>query len=614
VRISLLAAASGLSLLLMAIGVPQQASAAGKFDGAWKGDVGCSSHNASSSGTMVILIDKDTVTNITWDDGDSRRTAKLTGQIGASGSLEVKEIYKSDAEIKLSGKYSTNYIKLTGDLSDEEASNWVMECSGKLTRNNNANLVQAWERRNKKRPQQVASNSSNESRKAAEADRKRLQQEIAALKKQNEEARRLAEVERNLQKEETQRLAENERKRIEAERKRQEETKRLAEIERKRKAEAGRLVDAERKRKAEAKRLAEVERKRKEEKAKRLAAAERKRKAEVKRIAALEKKRKAEEAKKRKAARQTASTAGGGGQLRQQLAILKQLQSDGFIDEQEFKSKKDALLARFLGLNSAQAVKVSRAVKPKNTELKKSLAKYSDVKFGTYHALVIGSNDYKYLPKLKTAKSDAKAVAKTLKSKYGYKVRTLINATRQNILDAFDEYRETLTKTDNLLIYYAGHGFLDEEDNRGYWMPVDARPNRRSAWLSNADITGTLKALKANHVMVMADSCYSGTLTRGLSIKKRSSDYVREVADKKARVVITSGGLEPVADKSGGNHSPFASVFLDVLNSNNGVLDGTNLFNKMRRPVMLKADQTPAYADVRKAGHDGGDFLFVRKR
>jgi hypothetical protein len=193
-------------------------------------------------------------------------------------------------------------------------------------------------------------------------------------------------------------------------------------------------------------------------------------------------------------------------------------------------------------------------------------------------------------------------------------VKTLINATRLDILDAFDEYREILTPDDNLLIYYAGHGYLDEEDNRGYWMPVDARPNRRGAWLSNADITGTLKALKANHVMVMADSCYSGTLTRGLSIKKRSPDYVREAVAMKARVVITSGGLEPVADKGGGNHSPFASVFLDVLNSNNGVLDGTKLFNKMRRPVMLKADQTPAYADVRKAGHEGGDFLFVRRR
>jgi hypothetical protein len=27
---------------------------------------------------------------------------------------------------------------------------------------------------------------------------------------------------------------------------------------------------------------------------------------------------------------------------------------------------------------------------------------------------------------------------------------------------------------------------------------------------------------------------------------------------------------------------------------------------------MLASDQTPEYANIRKAGHDGGDFLFVR--
>jgi hypothetical protein len=271
-------------------------------------------------------------------------------------------------------------------------------------------------------------------------------------------------------------------------------------------------------------------------------------------------------------------------------------------------------LSRFLGLKSTPPSKITSADKPKKPPLNKVLAKYKDVKFGKYHALVIGSNNYKYLPKLTTAETDAKSVAKTLETKYNFKVKTLINATRQDILDTFDEYRERLTSSDNLLIYYAGHGYLDEKDNRGYWMPVDARPNRRSAWLANATITGTLKALNANHVMVVSDSCYSGTLTRGLSIKKMTPDYVREAVSKRARVVITSGGLEPVADKSGGANSPFATVFLKVLNSNDGVLDGTQMFNKIRRPVMLKSEQTPAYADVRKAGHEGGDFLFVRQR
>ncbi len=79
-------------------------------------------------------------------------------------------------------------------------------------------------------------------------------------------------------------------------------------------------------------------------------------------------------------------------------------------------------------------------------------------------------------------------------------------------------------------------------------------------------------------------------------------------------MAITSGGLEPVADKGGSGHSPFAKAFIDALSDNRSIIDGLQLFGKMRRPVMVAADQTPQYADVRQAGHDGGDFLFVRRK
>ena len=56
--------------------------------------------------------------------------------------------------------------------------------------------------------------------------------------------------------------------------------------------------------------------------------------------------------------------------------------------------------------------------------------------------------------------------------------------------------------------------------------------------------------MDARHVMVVADSCYSGTLTRGIKIKSRDRDAERmaDLAKKRARVVLTSGGLEPVSD------------------------------------------------------------------
>ena len=120
--------------------------------------------------------------------------------------------------------------------------------------------------------------------------------------------------------------------------------------------------------------------------------------------------------------------------------------------------------------------------------------------------------------------------------------------------------------------------------------------------------------MQAKHVMVVADSCFSGTLVRGASTNLKGGDYWRRMAEKRARVALVSGGLEPVADADGkSTHSPFAKAFIDALRENDVIIDGTTLFNKIRRPVMVTAQQTPAYSDVRNAGHDGGDFLFVRK-
>jgi len=251
---------------------------------------------------------------------------------------------------------------------------------------------------------------------------------------------------------------------------------------------------------------------------------------------------------------------------------------------------------------------VSRSVNPDQA----ASDELAGIEFGTYHALVIGIDNYKHLPKLKTAVKDARAVGAMLEQSYGFKVNLLIDPGRVDIVDAFDELRETLTPDDNLLIYYAGHGWLDEEADEGYWLTRDAKSNRRSHWVSNATITKTLKAVSAKHVMVVADSCYSGTLTRSAAVGFRDQDYLRRMATKRARVAMVSGGLEPVADDSGGGHSPFATAFMAALRKNDGVIDGTRLFSEIRRPVILNARQTPEYSDVRDADHDGGDFLFVR--
>jgi peptidoglycan hydrolase-like protein with peptidoglycan-binding domain len=233
--------------------------------------------------------------------------------------------------------------------------------------------------------------------------------------------------------------------------------------------------------------------------------------------------------------------------------------------------------------------------------------------YGRYHAVVIGNNAYRSLPKLNTATTDAKAVADLLEKDYGYDVTLLTDASEETIVGTFATLRRTLTENDNLLVYYAGHGWFDEEAERGYWLPVDAVADNQSNWISNADVTDMLKAIKAKHVLVVADSCYSGTLTRGLAIGGKNPGYYHAIVERRARTVLTSGGLEPVLDAGGGRHSVFAKAFLETLQGNTGVIDGEGVFQRVRELVILNAEQVPEYGNIRLAGHDGGDFLFVRK-
>jgi uncharacterized caspase-like protein len=235
--------------------------------------------------------------------------------------------------------------------------------------------------------------------------------------------------------------------------------------------------------------------------------------------------------------------------------------------------------------------------------------------FGSYNALVIGNNEYRHMSKLSTAVNDAQAITALLRNKYGFKVQLLINANRADILLAINTYRRILNSQDNLLIYYAGHGWLDKDADQGYWLPVDATRENPVLWVSNSAVTSEIRAIQAKHVMVVADSCYSGKLTRGLHIKQKTPNYLAKISQKKARVVLSSGGLEPVMDSGGKeNHSIFASAFIETLSENNGVLDGSTLFAKVREKVGWNADQIPEYANIHKAGHDGGDFIFMQNK
>jgi hypothetical protein len=247
-----------------------------------------------------------------------------------------------------------------------------------------------------------------------------------------------------------------------------------------------------------------------------------------------------------------------------------------------------------------------------------------NLSLGTFHALVIGNNEYKGFKRLQTAVNDAEVIAGILRDRYGFKVKLLRNATRVQILSELNDLRQRLTDKDNLLIYYAGHGELDQKNQRGYWLPVDAEPGNTANWISNIDLSDMLNLMAVKHLLVVADSCYAATLTRSSSgrleaamTEEELNRAVQNLANKRARLVLTSGGVEPVLDNTGGAHSVFAQIFIETLEANDGVLLGRDVFQRVQLRVNAIAQrwavpQVPEYAPIKYAGHEGGDFFFLR--
>jgi hypothetical protein len=237
---------------------------------------------------------------------------------------------------------------------------------------------------------------------------------------------------------------------------------------------------------------------------------------------------------------------------------------------------------------------------------------------GEYHALVIGNNEYADLENLGTAVNDARQIASVLSNQYGYQTLVLENATQLEIVQALADYQEQLGKLDNLMVYYAGHGLIDERQN-GYWIPSDASMNDQKTWIPNKVITEFMSSMQAKHVMVIADSCYSGTMS-GSAIRPFPEDVEENdilfTSRVKARTVLTSGGLQPVLDSGGDGHSIFASAFLDVLKENDGVMEGYRLYKALEQQVRLRSklsgiQQIPEYTAVKHAGHEGSEFYFL---
>ncbi len=229
-------------------------------------------------------------------------------------------------------------------------------------------------------------------------------------------------------------------------------------------------------------------------------------------------------------------------------------------------------------------------------------------------AILIGAGDYQHerIPDLDNPHNDVKAMAELFSSSYGFEPQVMIDAGKAEIVEAVKKLAGELTDRDQVVLYYAGHGYSFEDTDLGYWLPADAGIDSPENWISTSDLTRFLRRLPSRQVGVVSDSCYSGAFT---GQGRLSADAVlKNLDDLKVRrsvTVLSSGGDEPVWDGGADGHSIFAASLLSELRGAGEGARGIDIYGGVRGRVKAEAPQTPHYGMLDTAGYDrGGDFVY----
>lgn len=135
----------------------------------------------------------------------------------------------------------------------------------------------------------------------------------------------------------------------------------------------------------------------------------------------------------------------------------------------------------------------------------------------TSFAIIIANENYSAAPAVPFALNDGEIFEKYLTKTVGlpadhvklFKDATLgnIQIAMQYVKNLSDAYGEDL----NLIFYYAGHGFPNENSKNAFILPIDGDPLFSDSCFGLDDLIAVLGNLKANSVLVLLDACFSGS-------------------------------------------------------------------------------------------------------
>lgn len=238
-----------------------------------------------------------------------------------------------------------------------------------------------------------------------------------------------------------------------------------------------------------------------------------------------------------------------------------------------------------------------------------------------YYALVVGVSDYEHWPKLRNAANDARQVAEGLKE-LGFAVKLVVDPSYAEMRSALRDlaYTMGIEQQRGLLFYFAGHGEtleLADGTQLGFIIPRDCPLKSNDALgfdskaISMDEIESTALKVKSKHLLMVFDSCFSGSL---FYVDRSPPADITEKSARPVRQFITAGEAEEQVP----DQSVFKVVFLQGIKGEadlnaDGYVTGSELGMHLETMVVRysKGDQHPKYGKINNPKLDKGDFVFV---
>jgi hypothetical protein len=233
---------------------------------------------------------------------------------------------------------------------------------------------------------------------------------------------------------------------------------------------------------------------------------------------------------------------------------------------------------------------------------------------GDFYGLIIAINKYNdpALVDLDHPITDATFLYSILMGNYTFEpenITLLRNATRADIIRTLDKLSYQMSPQDNLLIFYAGHGYWDENKETGYWLPADAEQSSSVNWIRNSTIQDYVDDINTRHTLLITDACFAGSIFKTRGAFQDASIAVNKLYSLSSRKAMTSGTLKEVPDKS-----VFIEYFIKrLLDNNKKYVSSGELYNSFREAVLNNSPNIPQYGVIQDAGDEGGEFIFIKR-